>query len=412
MLKKRARKDGTHSYQVVWRTHPSLPHADAFETFDNELAAMKFKLAVEEAGHQWPTDWIKGVGYVKGSTAEQRFTANNPTLLEVFEKYVTTLVDVEGGTKRKYRRIVVDSLAPHFPTINDVTDDAIYSWIKHRMQVVGNKPKTVRNHHAVLHALCAHAVKKRLGQLEENPCTETGKRLPDPEKHRGGEEVACCLEHDEFVLFMECAPIRARDLFRFTVATGLRFGEGTALQVRECYLYDRKTGLPLAEPYVRVCRAWKRDEDDNRVMGPPKTTAGTRNVTLDPDTADLLRRLVAGKKGTAYVFATEDGDALTHSLVYDNWWLPTVARAQKNGLEKSPRFHDLRHTHASWLLDQNVPITEVADRLGHDNITTTIKTYRHRMKRSQAVIWAAIQAAMPPYVSPSSGRSEPAGRAA
>ena len=410
-LKTRPRKNGTHSYQVGWRSDPSLPYSDCFETFDTEAGALRFKLDVEDAGHQWPTDWVKGVGYVKGSTAEQKAQARDTALDKVFEEYAKSLFDVGGDTIAKYRRIVHGSLMPFFPTLLDVTDEQITTWLSHRMNVVGNAPKTVRNHHAVLFVLCAYGVKKKM--IEENPCEESGKRLPDPDKHRRGEEVGCVLEHDEFALFMDCVTVsRARDLFRFTVATGLRFGEVTALQVRECYVNDRKTGAPLAEPYIRVPRAWKKDEDNNRIMGAPKTKAGFRTVTLDPDTASLLRRLVGGRKGTDFVFATEAGEALTHSLVYDNWWLPAVARAQKNGLEKSPRFHDLRHTHASWLLDQNVPVTEVAERLGHENITTTIKLYRHRMKRAQTVIWAAIQAAMPPYAEPSSDQSAPAAKVA
>jgi transposase-like protein len=45
-----------------------------------------------------------------------------------------------------------------------------------------------------------------------------------------------------------------------------------------------------------------------------------------------------------------------------------------------PRFHDLRHSHATLLLDQGVPISAVSQRLGHSSITITTKTYLHATK--------------------------------
>jgi integrase len=47
-------------------------------------------------------------------------------------------------------------------------------------------------------------------------------------------------------------------------------------------------------------------------------------------------------------------------------------------LEVSPiRFHDLRHTHASLLLRDRVPIKVVSERLGHSNPAFTMTTYQH-----------------------------------
>lgn len=45
-----------------------------------------------------------------------------------------------------------------------------------------------------------------------------------------------------------------------------------------------------------------------------------------------------------------------------------------------PRFHDLRHSHATLLLDQGIPISAVSQRLGHTSITITTKTYLHASK--------------------------------
>jgi integrase len=64
-------------------------------------------------------------------------------------------------------------------------------------------------------------------------------------------------------------------------------------------------------------------------------------------------------------------------LRYHNWrkrvWSPSV---EKNGLDGF-RFHDLRHTHASWLIDQGVDVVKVSKRLGHSRPSTTVDIYAH-----------------------------------
>ena len=44
---------------------------------------------------------------------------------------------------------------------------------------------------------------------------------------------------------------------------------------------------------------------------------------------------------------------------------------------KRPNIHDLRHTHASWLIHAGAPLPFVQARLGHEKITTTVDTYGH-----------------------------------
>ena len=47
------------------------------------------------------------------------------------------------------------------------------------------------------------------------------------------------------------------------------------------------------------------------------------------------------------------------------------------------RFHDLRHTHASLMLKQNVNPKIIQERLGHSSITITMDTYGHLMPSMQ-----------------------------
>jgi len=60
---------------------------------------------------------------------------------------------------------------------------------------------------------------------------------------------------------------------------------------------------------------------------------------------------------------------------------------------KRPRIHDLRHTHASWLIAAGVPLPYIQQRLGHENISTTVDLYGHMLPDMQnATAQAASQA--------------------
>lgn len=379
-IEARTRTDGDDSYKVRWREEGVWQG----ETFRDKAAAEKFRIDVEAGGNRWPKDWVKGVGLVKGSGGLPQEDLGDTDFLAVFERWLKTRPDIQDDTKAKYRSIATGSLAPAFPTIGDVTDETIPAWITERLMV--NKPKTIANHHGLLHSICEFAHDKKM--ILDNPCTKT--RLPDPDDYSDGEETTTFLEGEEFALLLRCAPASARPLLRLAVATGMRFGELTALQVRAIDFGDRLGGQPV----IKVVRAWK-GAGATRKLGPPKTKKSRRDITVDPDTAALLRTLVAGKRPGDFLFATREGNALTNSLVADNWWQPTVRRARMAGLTKTPRFHDLRHTHASWLIAGNVPLPAIQLRLGHESITTTVDRYGHLVHAHQEVIWAAIQRFMP-----------------
>jgi integrase len=48
------------------------------------------------------------------------------------------------------------------------------------------------------------------------------------------------------------------------------------------------------------------------------------------------------------------------------------------------RLHDVRHTHATLLIKEGVPVTVVSERLGHATTAFTIETYQHVMPGMQA----------------------------
>ena len=63
--------------------------------------------------------------------------------------------------------------------------------------------------------------------------------------------------------------------------------------------------------------------------------------------------------------------------------------ADKAGMEPI-RLHDLRHSHASLLIENKIPITDISKRLGHKNPRITLETYAHLYKRSDQPIADAL----------------------
>ena len=61
--------------------------------------------------------------------------------------------------------------------------------------------------------------------------------------------------------------------------------------------------------------------------------------------------------------------------------ISSIRKAFENGIKKSGvkriRIHDLRHSHASMLVNMGMPINMISKRLGHENVQTTLDIYTH-----------------------------------
>lgn len=122
----------------------------------------------------------------------------------------------------------------------------------------------------------------------------------------------------------------------------------------------------LVENKIQVKRT-RQKVDGKMVEMPCKTASSVRDVYI-PET--LLVELMKYKKktgNTAYIFERIDYDAVT---AWFRRWL------RKQNLPYIT-FHELRHTHATLLLQEGVDVKTISQRLGHSNISTTLNTYAH-----------------------------------
>lgn len=92
-----------------------------------------------------------------------------------------------------------------------------------------------------------------------------------------------------------------------------------------------------------------------------------------------------------FVFSTDFGKPFFPS-VPNRWWTRFINRVniglKKNNkpLLKKIRFHDLRHTAATYLINKGANIHSISKRLGHANITTTMNIYGHYLEEADQKI--------------------------
>lgn len=164
---------------------------------------------------------------------------------------------------------------------------------------------------------------------------------------------------------------RYSTLIRFFAAPGLRYSEATALRRRDVRKHEDGRYV------VHVTRAWKKIEKGYALGGPKSRRTAALQRSLTPAIAEHLR----GLRPDDLVFQNTKGDPLRHDLFRRVYWLPTMQllrdRSAEPYFDQAPTPHDLRHTHASWLIAAGVPLPVIQVRLGHETITTTVDTYGH-----------------------------------
>lgn len=198
----------------------------------------------------------------------------------------------------------------------------------------------------------------------------------------------------------------------------------TTLQLKELLEKVRDEKLELAvclAGYLGLRREeviglkWKNVDLENRIINivEVRTSAGKKVVIKQPKTEEskrklfipdeLLEVLIRHKVKQKYYKSLLKNEYVDSDYVYtkDNGQLyrvNTVTEQFKAFLKKNElppiRFHDLRHSVASILYDQNVDVKAISELLGHSDLATTTKIYTHRFDKTHMKTVNALSAAL------------------
>jgi integrase len=330
-------------------------HADGTAgavTFPDRLNAEKFVKLIDALGVPEALERV-------GRLASPPTPLASPTVAATLERYASTRPSHD--TANKYRIIAKHTINPVLGAvpIGDLTVDDVQSWLN-GLTIAG---RSIQQAHMILKASLSAAVER--GEITVNPARKasraggSGVRLP---RRKPGKQ-AVFLSRDETALVVAAVPERHRVLIEFLLATGCRIGEALAL-----------TPADIGSGTVTFNKSYSRraDANGNRPfeLGTAKTAASERTIAVP---ADVLEKL---ETWGALVFTNDTGGPINADSFRKNVWIPAMA---DSGLPKHrrPGLHDLRHTHASRLIDAGIPIVAVSKRLGHANVSITLATYAH-----------------------------------
>lgn len=316
---------------------------------------------------------------------------DSPTVREWATSWLDTRTRITPGVRRTYRTQLATQILPRIGDLRlrQVTGTDVATLLQELGKT--RKASTVTRYYAVIHALFAWAVAE--GQIPSNPAQRTDFIRDQIEHDDTGEESHTYLTRAQFQMIYENASELARPLLRFLVDSGCRFSEATALDIGDVTLLGKK-------PSVRIVKGWKKGDDGQWYRGSTKGR-NKRTVSIPKAVVDELVPLVANRAADALVFRAREGGPIVYTNFRRRHWLQAVAGASRcpdhppvtatgkpsrsqlavstcdcpTRLHATPTLHDLRHTHAAWMIALGRQIAYISRRLGHHSTTITERVY-------------------------------------
>ncbi|MEU3114446.1 tyrosine-type recombinase/integrase [Micromonospora chalcea] len=213
--------------------------------------------------------------------------------------------------------------------------------------------------------------------LSRNPC-----RIPGADQEKPAERPVLTLA--QVFRLSEVVPPRYRALVLVTTFGCLRWGEVAALQRQDI---DTVAGT------IRVRQAYTEQRGVGLVLGPPKSRAGRRTVSLPPAVVKVVRDHLAAEvddNPDAFVFTTESGRPIwrgnLNKLIA---WKASVSRIGQPDLH----FHDLRHSGNTLAARTGASTRDLMARMGHDSPQAAL-IYQHATAEADRAIAQALHDAM------------------
>lgn len=261
-------------------------------------------------------------------------------------------------TQKQY--IINKKLLPYFGNlpVSQITPAHIRKWQNELLSYRDDNGKgysetylrTINNQ---LAAIMNYAVKYYA--LRDNPCRKAGTI------GKGHAEEMQFWTNEEFKRFLGKISDKPQSRAGFLTLyyTGLRIGELLALEYGDID-FDG-CNLTVNKSYQRL--------NGKDIVTPPKTPRSNRTISVPEFLRDEL------KAYTEKLYKIHKHDRI---FPYTKFFFEhEMVRGTKDGEVKRIRIHDIRHSHASLLIELGFSPLAIADRMGHEKVETTLNTYSH-----------------------------------
>lgn len=315
------------------------------------------------------------------------FDAQNQTVGDYLERWLKDSVEknVSHRTFHNYRSQIHNHLVPALGRIKLKSLNAANIQSLYRSKLENLSPSSVRYIHAVLHRALEQAVKWNLISHNVAKAVDLPKIVREEVEAFSPEEAKRFLE--------EARGDRLEALYVLAIHCGLRQGELLGLKWED---------IDLASGTLQVTRQLQRKRDGGGLAFLPlKTEKARRTIRLNSPVIESLKahrtRQVEEKLqlGALYqdwglVFASLQGTPLDAQNVVNRSFKPLLSRAGVTNI----KFHGLRHSCATVLLDQEIHEKFVQELLGHSSSTITLDVYSHMQSHMGDKVAFAMEKAL------------------
>ena len=285
------------------------------------------------------------------------------TFQNLYEIYMEDMAArLKQSTLLTKKAVLQTHILPFFGSkpINEIKASDVRRWQAKLMSSPNNYSQTyLKKINTELNSIINYA--KRFYDLNTNPCGKAGTI------GKAKAEEMDYWTYDEYIAFREGVKDKSLSYICFEVLywTGIREGELLALSPADIDL-DNKT--------ISINRTYQRIEGKD-VFTSPKTRKSKRKIPIP----DFLCQELSDYIQSRYMLDADERlfpvtkSYLSHEMI----------RGCKNTGVKKIRIHDIRHSHASLLINQGCDALMLADRLGHEKVSTTLNTYSHLFPHKQ-----------------------------
>ena len=294
---------------------------------------------------------------------EKQYANPDMTFQNLYEIYMEDMAArLKQSTLLTKKAVLQTHILPFFGNkpINEIKASDVRRWQAKLMSSPNNYSQTyLKKINTELNSIINYA--KRFYDLNTNPCGKAGTI------GKAKAEEMDYWTYNEYIAFREGVKDKPLSYICFEVLywTGMREGELLALSPADID-FDNKL-ISINRTYQRI--------GGKDVFTSPKTRKSKRKIPIP----DFLCQELSDYIQSRYMLDADERlfpitkSYLSHEMI----------RGCKNTGVKKIRIHDIRHSHASLLINQGCDALMLADRLGHEKVSTTLNTYSHLFPHKQ-----------------------------